>query len=156
MKLQIEVNAATKPSVSRNVLEEVFRAFLSEMHVHKKSSVSVAFVSEKEIQKLNKKYRKKNKPTDVLSFSEVEKFPLASLKKSPSYLGEIAICSVVAKKQAEEKKHSFRKEVEILTVHSMLHLLGYDHKTEKQAGIMEALEEKIVKKIKIKSHKTKL
>src|SRR4051812_43833928 len=81
----------------------------------KKYNLSVAIVGEKLIQNLNKKYRKINKPTDVLSFS---------LDKNS---GEIFICLKQTKKMSKEFNRSYENFLKFLVVHSMVHLLGFDH-----------------------------
>ncbi len=90
--------------------------------------VSVSFVDNENIQSLNSQYRHKDMPTDVLSF------PLGSDGKydinqetGAQMLGDIVISMEKAVEQAEMYGHSLRREVAYLTVHSMLHLLGYDH-----------------------------
>lgn len=81
------------------------------------TSISVALVSKNEIKRLNKVYRRQDKITDVLSFN----------LDSEQLLGEIVICLDRAKQQAREKKQTLKSELQLLTVHGILHLLGYDH-----------------------------
>ena len=94
------------------------------------SEVSVTFTNDKEIRALNKKFRNIDKATDVLSFplfdyeGTGEEPPVDELR---GMLGDIVISLETAKRQSEEYGHSFEREVAFLTVHSMLHLLGYDH-----------------------------
>ena len=94
--------------------------------------VSVTFVDNGEIHALNKKFRNVDKPTDVLSFplfdyeGEGEEPPVDEML---GMLGDIVLSLEQAQAQAEEFGHSFEREVAFLTVHSMLHLLGYDHET---------------------------
>lgn len=92
--------------------------------------VSVTFTDNKGIRELNRKFRNIDRPTDVLSFplfdytGESEEPPVDEFV---GMLGDIVISLEQAKKQAEEFGHSFEREAAFLTVHSMLHLLGYDH-----------------------------
>jgi len=79
-------------------------------------------VGERAIQTLNRKFLKKNKPTDVLSFPLGEKAP-----DGKYYLGDIVISVPVAFRQAREKGHSLDREMRLLAIHGFLHLLGYDH-----------------------------
>ncbi len=110
--------------------------------------LEVGLVSKVEIKKLNKKYRKMNTLTDVLSFEN----PLRVHPKDFQFLGNIVICKDVAAKQAKVFKHSFHQECIILLVHALLHLLGYDHeKSPKHAKKMMELESKILKKLKVKN-----
>ena len=92
--------------------------------------VSVTFTDDEGIRALNRQYRQVDRPTDVLSFplfdytGESEEPPVDEFV---GMLGDIVISLEQAKKQAEEFGHSFEREAAFLTVHSMLHLLGYDH-----------------------------
>ena len=96
------------------------------------SEVSVTFTDNAGIHELNKKFRGIDRPTDVLSFplfdysGESEEPPVDELV---GMLGDIVISLERAELQAQEYGHSFEREVAFLTVHSMLHLLGYDHET---------------------------
>ncbi len=104
--------------------------------------VSVTFVDNEEIHTLNKKFRSVDKPTDVLSFplfdyeGESEEPPVDEML---GMLGDIVLSLEQAELQAKEYGHSFEREVAFLTVHSMLHLLGYDHETgeEDEADMRE-------------------
>jgi rRNA maturation RNase YbeY len=73
---------------------------------------------------LNRQYRGKDRTTDVLSFA-LREGPFADLQ--PEFLGDIVISVPVAAKQAREAGHSLAREIELLLVHGLLHLLGYDH-----------------------------
>ena len=94
--------------------------------------VSVTFTDNENIRKLNRKFRDINRATDVLSFplfdyeGNSEEPPINEFK---GMLGDIVISLERADKQAQEYGHSFEREVAFLTVHSTLHLLGYDHET---------------------------
>ena len=111
--------------------------------------VSVTFTDNEGIRELNKKFREMDKPTDVLSFplldfdGECEEPPIDELI---SNLGDIVISLERAKEQADEFGHSFKREVAFLTVHSMLHLLGYDHeKGDEEDRDMRARQSEIMK-----------
>ncbi len=97
--------------------------------------VSVTFTDNKKIRELNRKFRGIDRATDVLSFplfdyeGQTEEPPVDELV---GMLGDIVISLEQAKKQAEEYGHSFEREAAFLCVHSMLHLLGYDHETSKE------------------------
>ena len=88
----------------------------------KKSELVLAFVDNKAIQKLNRDFRKKDAPTDVLSFPYRENGP-----DGKYYLGDIIISVPKAFDQARELGHSLDRELEYLTIHGFLHLLGYEH-----------------------------
>ncbi len=98
--------------------------------------VSVNFVNLEQIQELNKKYRNKDMPTDVLSFPMGENGVYdVNHDTGASILGDIVICMNKAVEQAKLYDHSLQREVGFLTAHSMLHLLGYDH----EKGGLEAV-----------------
>jgi len=93
--------------------------------------VSVTFTDNDKIHALNREYRNVDRPTDVLSFPLYEGNDLGQAF-GPVALGDIVLSLEKAKSQAEEYGHSFEREVAFLTVHSTLHLLGYDHETSEE------------------------
>lgn len=103
---------------------------------------NVIFVDEETIRKINKEYRNIDKVTDVISFAledgENIKFEFGRV------LGDIYICVERMKKQAEEYGHSLLREQGFLTVHGLLHLLGYDHMTKEEEKIMFEKQEMIL------------
>ena len=102
------------------------------------AEVSVSFMSVEEIQALNRDYRGKDTPTDVLSFPVNNTLAMGPGRP----LGDIVICTEVARRQAEEYGHSLERELAFLLVHGLLHLLGYDHETpEDEAKICAAQDE---------------
>jgi probable rRNA maturation factor len=109
-----------------------------------KTDVTIAFVSDEAIRKLNRQFRGKNYPTDVLSFpSAAEAFET----ENRSHLGEVVISTQRATAQAKENGLSFSTEIRQLILHGMLHLCGYDHETDK--GEMNRLELRLRKKLGI-------
>ncbi len=86
-----------------------------------KVELSIALVSDVQIKRLNKLYRNKDKPTDVLSF------PIGEKVEDWLILGDIVISVDTAKRQAKELGHSLEEELKRLLVHGLVHLLGYDH-----------------------------
>jgi probable rRNA maturation factor len=102
------------------------------------AAVTIAFVSDRAIQELNRRFREKNSPTDVLSFpSEQTEFELSEGKN----LGDIVISVDRAREQAEEHGLDLEHELAQLILHGVLHLHGYDHETDN--GEMNALELKL-------------
>jgi len=93
--------------------------------------MTVAIVSDARVRALNRKFRKKDKTTDVLSFPAEE----------PGYLGDVVISSGVAARQARAARHSLATELRVLALHGLLHLLGYDH--ERDDGQMARLERRL-------------
>ena len=110
------------------LIEAAVRATLQQQHQTGVIEVSVLVTTAEEIQRLNREYRRIDAPTDVLSFADdgdVAGFVLPP--GMPKYLGDIAISWPHVCQQAREFGHSERRELAFLTVHGLLHLLGYDH-----------------------------
>ena len=97
----------------------------------KRAELSLWLCGDSQIRKLNKEWRRKDKATDVLSFplvGEAELRALAKMKPVPDWeLGDIVISLDTAKRQAEEHGVTLRQELDLLLVHGLLHLLGFDH-----------------------------
>lgn len=111
-------------------------------------TLSVTFVDKDEIHRLNKQYRNVDRPTDVLSFPQFDSYAyMESWMEVP--LGDVVICSDKAREQAEEFGHSYERELIYLFVHSVFHLLGYDHETEEEKAEMRAAEESVMNKLGI-------
>jgi len=103
--------------------------------------VDISVCSSVKMSHLNGTFRKKKKPTDVLSFPTPEFFQRQGL------LGDLVLCGPVAVKQAHEFKHSWKREVDLLIVHGLLHLCHFDHEdSKKEAELMSGLEAKILGK----------
>lgn len=145
-------NEQEKYRVSYNLkmlLREAIETTLDFEDFQNVCEVSVTFTDNEGIRELNKKFRQIDKPTDVLSFplfdfeGDCEEPPIDEII---SNLGDIVISLERAKEQAEEFGHSFKREVAFLTVHSMLHLLGYDHeRSEEEDREMRAKQSEIMR-----------
>lgn len=105
----------------------------------KTSESTIVITNNKEIKTLNSKYRKKNKPTDVLSFQLEKKEQLKT-----KYLGDVVISIEKATKQAKETNTTLETELFLLLTHAYLHLLGYDHILKKDARVMFKLQNKVL------------
>jgi len=118
---------------------------LESLGYKKNIELSIHFTTDEVIKKLNKKYRKKNKATDVLSFSPVHSEAVLGV----IFLGDIVISIPTAIKNAKAHLHSLKKELIFLTIHGILHLVGFNHEgvSAKKAKQMFDLQNKIVKKI---------
>ena len=106
--------------------------------------ISLSFVSNREIKELNREYRNIDRETDVLSFPMAEDFSVTT-----PLLGDIIISAQKALEQSVEYGHSLFREICYLTVHSMFHLLGYDHIKEDERRLMRHKEKEIMKRLKI-------
>jgi probable rRNA maturation factor len=116
--------------IALNVLELVGQS---------QSELSVALVNNREIRKLNAKYRQKDYPTDVLSFPAANGLPI-----DVRLLGDVVISVEKAEEQAKQRGRTLNEETVTLLIHGVLHLIGYDHeRSPKDARIMARLEKKI-------------
>ena len=113
------------------------------------AGVTVCLVSDAEIARLNETFRKKKGPTDVLSFPTVtRRRPLrlgSKAVKSGEYLGDIAISPATARRYAKKHGRELSSELRVLILHGVLHLLGYDHETDR--GEMNRVERKLRKRL---------
>ncbi|MDO4661683.1 MAG: rRNA maturation RNase YbeY [Tissierellia bacterium] len=132
--------------VDDNLREDIISVIKEVLKVEKLNDnfeISLSFVDEDEIRKLNKTYRNIDNITDVLSF------PLGVIEDSDYDipLGDIVICVQRAKEQAMDYGHSLQREIMYLTCHSMLHLLGYDHIEQSDKEVMRSKEKEIMKNL---------
>ena len=114
-----------------------FNKFLKKLKINSNSQeISIFLTNSEKMRQLNLRFRKKNKPTDVLSF------PVNIIKKKIGYLGDVAISYEIVNKRS--KKSNFEYEFDKMWVHGYLHLLGYDHKKKREFEKMHKLEKKIL------------
>jgi len=142
--------------VSLPPLENFLRRLHRELRLNG-HALSICFVTDAAIARLNRTYRGKNKPTDVLSFpagaqsrgtrssSSTSSTSSISLSSSPSFLGDVAISPAVARRNARRYGRSLPDELRILILHGVLHLLGYDHETD--AGQMDSRERRLRRRL---------
>ncbi|MBI5794573.1 rRNA maturation RNase YbeY [Candidatus Uhrbacteria bacterium] len=118
---------------------ETLKEITKALRIKKNIEISIAFVSEPEMKKLNQTWRGKNRVTDVLSF-ELEQGEV---------FGEVLICLEQAARQAKVMGHSVRDEIMFLLVHGILHLFGYDHERPSDEKRMFSLQKKILLRLGI-------
>lgn len=161
----LEIRNFTQNEIDEKFFKKVAKIALEVVGIKEEVEISLAIVGNGRMRKLNKMYRGKNRVTDVLAFENKTVIPYLAkafprLKKSKDIefidppdnvkrLGEIILCYPQAKKQARRLNHSLEKELTILLIHGMLHLLGYDHENNtEQAEKMKNMENIILEKIK--------
>jgi probable rRNA maturation factor len=140
-----ETNQVTEDVIEK--MEQLLTFAASVEQVEEGCEVSVTFVSNDKIQMINREYREKDQPTDVISFAMEElgegEMELMGLDM-PRVLGDIIISVQKAEEQAIEYGHSFFRELGFLMVHGFLHLLGYDHGTEEEEEKMFTKQREIL------------
>lgn len=123
---------------------EIAQFVLQREEVPDNAEVSLAIIDNDEMASLNVQYRKKEGPTDVLSFPYDEPFELAG-SEEPIILGDIVIAPDVAHENARALGTTTADELNLLIVHGVLHLLGYDHIDDDEAKVMQDREQMILK-----------
>lgn len=120
-------------------------SFISEKLARPHYAVATVLTDDQRIQELNLAYRKKDKPTNILSFPDGED------DDGEIYLGDLILAFETIKRESEEQKKQINDHLKHLLIHGFLHLLGYDHIQEQEAEEMEALEIEILTSIGIKN-----
>jgi probable rRNA maturation factor len=144
-------NNQNKVLVSEELMKLIKKSIVTALNyenIFEKVEVSLLLIDNEEIQKLNKEYRDVDLITDVLSFPMYDDISEV-LDEEYLYLGDIVISCERAMEQAKEFGHSVEREIGYLTVHSVLHLLGYDHMNEDDKVIMRQKEEEILEKVNL-------
>lgn len=137
-------------SIKQDYLELISRLLsyaATEEKIPDNAELSLTFVDNEEIQRLNKEYRSLDRPTDVLSFAleEEQEGELAINGEGlPLVLGDIIISVTKAEEQAKEYNHSLSRELGFLALHGFLHLLGYDHMEKEEETKMFSRQEEIL------------
>ena len=110
----------------------------------KNHQLNLSFVSSEEMQLLNKTYRNKDKPTNVLSFELPKNFPVGNEK---TLIGEIALCEEIIYEESKKYKKIFENRLKHMIIHGLLHLIGFDHQDAEETSRMERLEKEIMNKL---------
>ena len=143
----IEINNLTTAEIDEKFLRKVALEVLKG-EKKEKTQLSVALIGQGRMRKLDKKYLRKNRVTDVLTFGQSLKYKIKDGGPKTQDLGEIVICLREIKKNAKRYNVNPEKELGRVLIHGILHLLGYDHeKNEKEAQKMEEKEKYYLNKI---------
>lgn len=136
---KVQIKNLQRKMVDTEFLKKVAGRILDDNLAFKKKEISMAIVDIKEMAKLNEKFRGVQGPTDVLAF------PLGGeFISTENLLGEVVISIDQAEEQARERGHSLEGELALLTIHGVLHLVGYSDEDEEQRKIMQDKEKKIL------------
>ncbi|WP_285730890.1 rRNA maturation RNase YbeY [Nocardiopsis sp. ATB16-24] len=138
-------NESGVTTVDEERLSRLARHVLDAMRVHPLAELSVVLVDEEPMAELHVRWMDEPGPTDVLSFPMDELRPGAPGRVSePGVLGDVVICPQVARRQAEKAGHAVEAEIDLLCVHGILHLLGYDHAEPEEHKEMFGLQAEIL------------
>lgn len=134
----LEITNLTSSPVDEEFLREIAKKVLE--GEKKEGRISLVFVGPNRMRKLNFRYKKKNRVTDILSFPAISSKDFVEPPKKEKELGEIVICLREIKKRAKRENLDFQKELARTFIHGLLHLCGYDHKKPKEEEAMAKKE----------------
>ena len=144
------MNRQRAARLARPPLESFLRRVKNELGLEE-AGLTVCLVSDAEIARMNETFRKKKGPTDVLSFPMMARRRPVRLRRGSrtvragEYLGDIAISPATAQRYAKKNGRKLSSELQVLILHGVLHLLGYDHETDR--GKMDRIEQKLRKRL---------
>ena len=144
------MNRQRAARLARPPLESFLRLVKNELGLEE-AGLTVRLVSDAEISRMNETFRKKKGPTDVLSFPMMARRRPVRLRRGSrtvragEYLGDIAISPATAKRYAKKNGRKLSSELQVLILHGVLHLLGYDHEIDR--GKMDRIEQKLRKRL---------
>ncbi len=146
----IEISNLANSNCDESRLESVASFAMESLGIHRDCELSISLVDEDEMSALHVRWMDEPGATDVLSFPMDEMKP-HSAAQGPGMVGDIVLCPDFASKQAEQAGHSLQEELELLTVHGVLHLLGYDHRESNEKEIMFGLQDEFLGKWRSKA-----
>jgi probable rRNA maturation factor len=138
--IEIQVDEAFKQFVVIDTINTAIIRSFSHQKIELPIAMSMVITSKEEIQTLNFTYRDVNKPTDILSFSSSELDPESQTR----YWGDIVIAYLVAEEQAQQAGYPVLEELQLLTVHGCLHLLGFTHYDDEEKEVMWKAQDEIL------------
>jgi probable rRNA maturation factor len=154
--VSVDINNESGVAVGEDALRGLAQYVIGQMEVHPLADLSMLLVDEAHMTNLHEKWMEEPGPTDVLSFpmDELRPHSIAGPNRTrgrdeddsePVLLGDVVICPQVAAAQAKQHGHSAQAELELLTVHGVLHLLGYDHADPEEEAEMFGLQSELLR-----------
>lgn len=143
--MSIEVVNETETEIDVAEFRDIAEYTLAQMHVASDAELAIMFIDPEPMEELHVKWLDLEGPTDVMSFPMDELRPGTEEHPTPpGVLGDVVICPPVAREQAHRAGHSTAEEMLLLTVHGILHLLGYDHATAEEEQVMFTLQRQLL------------
>jgi probable rRNA maturation factor len=154
--VSVDINNESGIAVDTSALRELAQYVIDQMETHPLADLSMLLVDEDHMTNLHEKWMEEPGPTDVLSFpmDELRPHSIAGPNRTrgrdedesePVLLGDVVLCPPVAATQAKQHGHSTQAELELLTVHGVLHLLGYDHADQEEEAEMFGLQGELLR-----------
>jgi len=154
MEINVLINEGFEGRLDENWLQSIVEHVLTAEDTDSDVEISLVIASQERVQQLNRSYRRKDEPTDVLAFAMLSSeetsgadSPFIVPPDGVLHLGEVIISYPQAVIQAKEHRHPIEREVTILTIHGVLHLLGYEHDKPELERQMRAREAEILSSI---------
>ncbi len=145
LTVSIEVNNESGADVDEAEIVALARHVFERMRIHSQAELSVVLLDVDAMEQLHVQWMDEPGPTDVLSFPMDELRPgREDAEPEPGLLGDVVLCPEVARKQARAARHSTEEELLLLTVHGILHLLGFDHAEPDEEKQMFALQRELL------------
>ena len=150
MEINVLIDDGVEQHLEVSWLQDVAERVLLLQGARPETELSLVITTQQRVKELNRIYRGKNAPTDVLSFSMAPTAdvtgaaPFVTPPDGASHLGEVIISYTQAALQAKQRRHSVRREIAILIIHGVLHLLGYDHEAPGPRRLMRASEKEVL------------
>ena len=150
-EIGIQIEQKFQEHIDKEWVKRIAREVLKAEKIAHPYEMSLVFTDSETMRKLNQEYRGINEPTDVLAFYMLPQHEADADFVSPpddiTHLGEVIISYPKAVEQAKEQGHSVERELALLIIHGMLHLLGYDHEKPDEEARMRAREKELLKKV---------
>jgi len=150
--IEVQIDEQFRAQVQSEPLHRAALATLIHQRVEELCEVAVVVTDDEALRELNRRYRGVDAPTDVLAFPDEMQGPFVGAPGFPRYLGDVIISFPRAEAQAAEAGHDVRAELQLLVVHGVLHLLGYDDVTDEQRARMWAAQADILQTLGVEAH----
>ena len=146
VEIEVQIAPEFATEISASHYEAVAKSTL--LLEGRAGSITLVITGDKSIQDLNRDFMGKDTPTDVLAFAAQEEAgPFVAAPEAQEYLGDVIVSYPRAQEQAEQFGHPLEQELDLLIVHGILHLLGYDHATPDEKALMWSRQETILKEL---------
>lgn len=150
--VEVQIDERFQTQIQPEPLRRAALATLIHQHVEEPSELAVVVTDDSALRELNLRHRGVDAPTDVLAFPDETRGPFVAAPGLPRYLGDVIISVHRAEAQATEAGHGVQAELQLLVVHGVLHLLGYDDVAEEQRARMWAAQAQILRVLKVEAH----
>ena len=150
--IEVQIDEQFQEQAQPEPLHRAALAALIHQRVEEPCELAVVVTGDEVLHELNLRYRGVDTPTDVLAFPDKTRGPFVGVPGLPHYLGDVVISFSRAEAQAAEAGHAVQAELQLLAVHGVLHLLGYDDVAEEQRAQMWAVQAEILQTLGVKVH----